>query len=96
MSLKERFEKYNSEFGRFERIESKRVNRADLHAFLLLYEITPNPQYLGKNIIFGATHDEIWLDVETEDLEECTDETLIELIRCGVRIDSDNGVCMFV
>ena len=41
MTLQKRFEKYDDEYAEFERVENKRSQRRDLHAFLLLDEIVP-------------------------------------------------------
>jgi len=88
------FEKHDEEYLEFDRVAEKKSKRADLHAFLLLDKILPESTH---DIVSGATHDEIWLDCEDEQLEAClTEELIIELVRCGVRYDSDGGgLCMF-
>ena len=92
--LMEIFEENNDEFLEFGKVENKRSNRADLHAFILLDEICPSER--GQDIVCSAEHDQIWLQVELEELaEKATKEQLIELIRCGVRCASE-GLCMFV
>ncbi len=79
------FNKYENEFLRFERVENKRSERADLHGFLLLEELFPS----NRDMISAAEHDEIWLDTGGEQLDELTDEQVIELLRCGIRYDPD-------
>lgn len=89
----ERFEAVSDEYAKFERIENKRNERPDLHAWLLLDEMFPNP---GHDMVSAAAHDEIWLDVEGDDLHKLTDEQILELVRCGVRYDEgDECLVMF-
>lgn len=82
MDIKERFAAVNKDFLVFEKVEPKRSNRPDIHAFILLDELFPKP---GYGIISGATDDEISLDVKKEDFDNLTDEQILELVRCGVR-----------
>lgn len=89
--LHDRFEKFNDEFLAFERVETKRSQRPDLHAFLLLDELFPG----NTDMVCSAQHDEIWLEVDNQQLATLSDDQLIELIRCGVRHDG-YGACMFV
>ena len=84
MNIKELFEKHNGEYLEFDRVENKRSRRPDLHAFLLLDELYP-----GKNaIISSAEHDEFWLDISEGQIAVMSEDTVIELARCGVRYDS--------
>lgn len=87
------YEKHNEEFLRFERVETKFSQRPDLHAFILLDKIIPD----DSDIISASEHDEIYLSVSPEELlKEATEEQLIELIRCGVRYDSQtDSLSMF-
>jgi hypothetical protein len=88
------FEKYEDEYICFERVQNKRSNRPDLHAFLLLDELVP-----GKfDMISCAKHDEIYLEVNVEDLlDAATEEQLLELHRSGIRYDSETeSLAMFV
>lgn len=90
----EQYNKYNDEFLKFDRVQNKASNRADLHAFILLDKLVP-----GKHdIVCSAEHDEIWLDVSPEDLSKvATEEQIIELIRCGVRYDrGTDSLALFV
>ena len=89
--IEELFEKHNNEFLEFDRVENKRSNRPDLHAFILLDQLFPG----DSNMISSAEHDEIWLDITTEDIENLTEDQIIELVRCGVRYDEE-ALCMFV
>lgn len=93
MNVQELFEKYEDEYHKFDLVQNKLSQRADLHAFLLLDLIVP-----GKcDIVSSAEHDEIWLGVSLEELESATEEQILELIRCGVRLDSSNdALAMFV
>ena len=87
------FEKHESEFLEFSRVENKRSNRPDLHAFLLLDSIVSGT----TDIIDAAEHDEIYFSVTPEDLTAAciTEDQVIELRRCGVRI-SEGSLSMFV
>jgi len=82
--LRELFEKHDDEYIKFERVENKRSNRPDLHAFLLLDELFPADS--DSDIICAAEHDEIYLDITVEQLAgKVTEAEVIELTRCGVR-----------
>lgn len=70
---------------KFERVEVKFTQRADLHAFILLDKLLPS----NTDIISAAEHDEIYLDVDIEELAKViTHEQVLELIRCGISYDS--------
>lgn len=90
----EQYEKHESEFLKFEKVENKTSQRRDLHAFMLLDRLVPGE----KDIVGCAEHDEIWLEVDPEELAKvATEEQIIELIRCGVRYDEDTeSLAMFV
>lgn len=81
------------EFLKFERITAPLSRRPDLHAFLLLDQLVPS----DSDIVAGATHDEIWLDVDVEALAAViTPEQVTDLIRCGVRwASSADSLAMF-
>lgn len=90
----------SGEYLKFDRVVTRRSQRPDLHAFLLLDEILP-PRIGGNaqaapDMISCAEHDQIWLAVNIDELaERVTREQAIELVRCGVRY-SDDGLAMFV
>lgn len=88
------FKKHNDEFLEFENVEHKRSTRKDIHAFILLDELVPGTD----DIVSAATHDEIFLAVGVEALaEKATEEQVVDLIRCGIRIDDhEEGLAMFV
>jgi len=94
MNVKEIFEKNNAEFLKFGNVQNKLSQRADLHAFMLLDALLPGDQ----DMVSAADHEEIWLDVGIEDLAAvATEAQIVELIRCGVRLDSEfDCLCMFV
>lgn len=92
--MRDIFEKHEDEFLKFDRVENKRSGRRDLHAFLLLDSLMP-----GKRpMVSAAEHDEIWLDIDCEDLAQiATEAQILELIRCGVRYDDDvESLALFV
>lgn len=94
MNLHDRFEAWDDEYLEFDRVKNKRSQRPDLHAFLLLDELFPQP---GFDMLCGAEHDEVWLSVKLEQVENLTDEQILELVRCGVRHCNDhNCLGMFV
>lgn len=94
MNLEAVFEKYNDEYIKFDGIESKRNNRPDIHAFLLLDELIPG----NMDMVSAAEHDEIYLNINCDALARiATEEQILELVRCGVRYDSEyDCLCMFV
>ena len=86
MNLAERFEQVNDEYLEFERIASPRSRRPDLHAFLLLDELQPG----RRDLIEAAEHDVFYLNIDVDTLEAViTDEQILELVRCGVRMDTE-------
>ena len=92
--MKALFVKYDDEYIAFGRVENKRSQRPDIHAFILLDALVPG----DRDIVCSSEHDEIYLEVEPEALAAvATKEQIIELIRCGVRIDEEvNSLAMFV
>lgn len=87
-------EEIADEFLKFERVKHKRNTRPDLHAFLLLDALIPG----DEDIICGASHDEIYLNIDVAKLlDAATKDQLIELHRCGVLYDEDSdGLIMYV
>jgi len=95
MENNERFEQVIDDHLEFDRIPQveKRHSRHDVCAFIYLSELFP-----GKTsaMIASASHDEIWLDVTSEEIESLSDYDILYLIRCGVRYDNDNdSLAMF-
>lgn len=86
--LVEVFDLFDEEYLKFESVETKRNNRADLHAFLLLDELVP----CVANIVAYATHDEIELEPSVAELAAAvvTTAQVLELVRCGVRCDGES------
>lgn len=85
MSIHERFEKVNDDYLKFGRIKNKMSGRSDLHAFLLLDGL-----FHGTNDMISATaHDEIYLEIKSDQIEKLTDDQILELVRCGIRHDSE-------
>lgn len=93
-TLHDRFEKHNEEYLYFDRVIDKKHSRPDICAFLILDEICNGE----TDIISGATYDEIWLSIDVEELSnKITDDQIINLVRCGVRVDEyNNSLAMFV
>jgi hypothetical protein len=90
------FEEHNDEFLKGERITPERRlhKRPDINAFILLDRLIPGEH----DIVTAASHDEIYLGIECDELAKvATEEDIIDLIRCGVRYDNDTeSLCMFV
>ena len=92
--LTEIWDKHEEEYIQFDRVENKRSERPDLHAWLLLDELFPHP---GRDMVCGAEHDEIYLDVSAGQIATLTEDQIIELTRCGVRYAEDyDCLAMFV
>jgi len=82
-------EKYNDEYLKFEKVETKFTTRPDLHAFILLDKLIPGSK---TDIISAAEHDEIYISTNLDKLAEViTEEQCVDLIRCGVRYSEDHG-----
>lgn len=96
LNLEELFKKHEDEYGRFKYIKRPPSRRADVTAFIILDRLVP--AYLGRDIISYAAHDEIFLDIEPDELAKvATEEDIISLIRCGVRYNaSEESFEMFV
>ena len=87
------FEKFSdTEYLKFDRVNNKRSNRPDLHAFLLLNSLCPGT----SNIVSDAGIDEIFLGIDVVQLAELISEDQVcELVRCGVRFSEYDWLCMF-
>lgn len=75
------FKEFEDEFLKFDNVNNKMSQRADLHAFMLLDKLVPG----RSDIVSGAEHDEIFLGISPEDLiKVATKDQLLDLHRCGV------------
>jgi len=80
-TLKKRFDKFDDEYIKFERIQNKFSSRPDIHAFILLNQLFPG----DGDMVSAAEHDQIFLDVNVEEFnEKATDEQICDLVRCGL------------
>lgn len=91
---REQYEKHEGEYLEFDRVQNKTSRRRDVHAFNLLDKLVTG----NRTIVCAASHDEIWLDVDAQDLAAvATEDQIVELIRCGVRYDFEtDNLAMFV
>jgi hypothetical protein len=91
------FKQHDDEFLKFGLVENRRSSRRDLHAFLLLDELLPLRGEFDGDIVSGAGHDQIWLDIDVTRLAEViTEDQIIELLRSGVMFDDhDDGLSMY-
>lgn len=96
MDIHDRWElvtKDGEEFLKYDRVTGKHTRRKDLHAFIILDTIFPGT----SDIVASAEHDQIWLDVDSEQIERLTDDQILMLSRCGVFYDSEvDSLAMFV
>ena len=93
MTIYERFEQFQNDHCEFEKVEGKRSERPDLHALTVLDELFPDTE----DMISGAEHDIIFLNVSLESLHgKVTDDTIQELVRCGVHVSEYECLAMFV
>lgn len=94
MDLEETFDKFEEEYLQFNRIEKPLHRRPDLCAFLLLDRLVPGT----GDMVSDVTHDEIWLDVDCDQLADvATEEDIMTLVRCGVMYDDKaEALSMFV
>lgn len=85
-TLVELFKTHNDKFLEKDAINFTITKRPDLHAFLLLDKLVP-----GKSdLISASAHDIFYLDISLEELAEViTEDQIIELIACGVMLDSE-------
>lgn len=93
LNLEALFEEFEDEHSDFGCVDKPLAARPDLCAFLLLERLLPGD---GARIVDAAEHDEIWLDVDTDELARvATRDDILTLVRCGVRLD-DGHLSMFV
>lgn len=78
--MKEIWEKHNDEYCKFENVIIKLSSRPDIHAFIKLNELFPG----DRDIICASHHDEYFLDIEGEQINQICESDIIDLIRCGV------------
>lgn len=77
----------NNVWNEFDLVEPKLSERRRVHAFILLDKLVPGKQ----DIIAGAEHDILYLDFDLDKLNAIiTDEQILDLIRCGVHLDSES------
>ena len=91
MTTHDRFETLG-DYLNFENVKDKLSDRPDLHAFILLDRKFPEP---GRDIVTAAEHDQFYLGIDDEQLEQLTDDEITDLTRCGVMHDKDCGLFMF-
>jgi len=80
------FKEHEKENLKFDEIKNKKSNRRDLQAFIILDEKFPSRQNIIENAMH---HDEIGLNITFDQLCELDENTLLDLIRCGVLLDEE-------
>jgi hypothetical protein len=93
MNTHAQWKQFSDDYLKFEDVKSKMSQRPDLHAFMWLDRRFPG----GKgDIVSASEHDEIYLDVTSEQIAQLTDNEVRDLVRCGVGYDSGiDSLCMF-
>ena len=86
MEIHDRFEAVNDEYGNFCNVRNKLSTRSDIHAFILLNNIFPD----SRDMVCAASHDAIFLEPDSYQIEQLTDEQILDLVRCGVMHDEEN------
>jgi len=81
------FEKHFDEFLKFERVKNKKSNCPDLHGMILLEKLFPSEK--AYDMICSGEHDRVWLKICEDQLDDLTDENVIELSRCGISYDEE-------
>lgn len=86
----------NGAFDRFKTLTDKPSQRADLCAFILLDQLLSASK--RTDMICCAEHDQIWLDVNLDDLAKVVTERDVDYLdACGVWVDEDTeSLSMFV
>lgn len=93
-TLKDRFDQFEDDFLEFKDVESPRHPRPDLCAFLMLHELDPKKKV---DIVECANYEEIWLSIDLKKVAKASDDTIRDLVRCGIRLDEDRKMlAMFV
>lgn len=83
----------SDEYLKFERIQNPLHRRRDIAAFILLDKLVPSG---SDDIIEAAGHDVVWLSINVEKLAEvATEEDILYLYRCGVRLGDDDCLEMY-
>lgn len=89
------FEKFEDDYLTFDKLENQLYPRPDICAWMILDKLVPAK---SRGMVCSAGHDEIWLDVDCEDLAKvATEQDIQNLIRCGIRYSNEyDALCMFV
>lgn len=86
-------EESGDEYLNFDKVENKLSSRRDLHAMMILDGLVHGT----GNMLASASHDEIWLDIDEDQLERViTMELATELYRCGFAFREYGSLHMFV
>lgn len=89
------FDENEDEYLHHDRVDpGRRLHaRPDLHVFLALDRLVPG----DRDMVADAQHDEIFLQVMPDEVAGvATEQDVVDMIRCGLRYDSDNdSFCMF-
>jgi hypothetical protein len=95
IDLQEVWDKYGDEYLKFGRVENPLYPRPDIAAFLLLDKLVPTEN--SSDMVCAASHDEIFLNTSVFKLAKvATEEDILTLIRCGVRLVGGDYLAMFV
>jgi hypothetical protein len=93
-ALIERFQQFNSDHLKTKELTNILHPRCDLNAFLLLHTLAPSKS--GGDMVSSAEHDEIYLDVDIEALQQnASDEDIQNLVRCGIMYHAEYD-CLYM
>lgn len=94
INLQATFEKFNNDFGEFNRVDQSVTGRQDLFVFLLLDKLMPGQ----SDIISWTGHDEIGFSADCDMLAQlATEDEILTLVRCGVTYNEEHHcLSMFI
>lgn len=80
----------------FPKVSEQLSHRRDLNGMMILANLFPEPTQL--DFICCAEHDQIWFDVDINQLaERATEQQILDIMRCGIWFDSNiESLTMFV
>ncbi len=91
--VRQLFEKHEREYWRFERVSLPLSNRPDMHALICLNLLFPSEP--GESVMIGkACNDEIYFELNKEQISSLSENQVIDLARCGVIYDEECNLLM--
>lgn len=76
-------------------VQGRRASRRDLHAMLLIDALLPAASF-GEDVVSASQHDQFWVFPDPHQLApHLTEETCLELLRCGLCYQEGEGFYFF-